>query len=104
MGYLVLAASTKLSMQFGRIVTVTVTDAYWAGDRKETWRMLGYRLRGETLYRDLKTAFIVGRADVADFDWLVRSFTEDEGVCLHGDNDNLFSEKFFYMTKSVSRR
>ncbi|KAH6823852.1 hypothetical protein C2S53_013107 [Perilla frutescens var. hirtella] len=66
---------------------VTTTEKYLDGrKKKESWRMLGYRLRGEPLYRDLKMAFVVGRAGVADFDWLSRSFDQEEGVSLEGDN------------------
>ncbi|KAH6764467.1 auxin response factor 6 [Perilla frutescens var. hirtella] len=66
---------------------VTTTDKYLdGGKKKESWQMLGYRLHGEPLYRYLKTAFVVGRADVADFDWLLRSFDQEEGVSLEGDD------------------
>ncbi|KAH6837819.1 hypothetical protein C2S53_013979 [Perilla frutescens var. hirtella] len=65
---------------------VTITDKYLDGGLEESWRMLGYRLRGEPLYRDLKTAFIVGRAGVADFDWLSRSSDQEDGVSLEDDN------------------
>ncbi|KAH6775856.1 hypothetical protein C2S52_013417 [Perilla frutescens var. hirtella] len=64
---------------------VTVSDAYWAQGLKETCESESFRLEGEPMYRDLKVVFILGRVDVADFDWLLRSFSQPEGVSLSGD-------------------
>ncbi|KAH6798957.1 hypothetical protein C2S51_035441 [Perilla frutescens var. frutescens] len=58
---------------------VTVTADYRGEGRTESESILAYRQGGKPLYRDLKMTFVVGRADVADFDWLLWSFDMEDG-------------------------
>ncbi|KAH6827894.1 hypothetical protein C2S53_016440 [Perilla frutescens var. hirtella] len=66
---------------------VYVSPEYYAAFEKgeEPRRKRKYRIFGEPMYKDLKAIFFYGRADVADWDWLTRSFNGGEGVFLSAD-------------------
>ncbi|KAH6823853.1 hypothetical protein C2S53_013108 [Perilla frutescens var. hirtella] len=88
MGYVVMGASRTLSREFEREVSRTevVEEIQKLKDQLETCESESFRVGGEPMYRDLKAVFIFGSADVADFDWLLRSFSQPEGVSLSGDH------------------
>ncbi|KAH6787478.1 hypothetical protein C2S52_007030 [Perilla frutescens var. hirtella] len=94
MGYIILDITKELTRVYGTpfipqegvnydvsINQVWVSNKYNRRPQRETTKMRNFRENGEPKFKDLHAIFVVGKANVPDYDWLLKNISDDERIC-----------------------